>query len=178
MITIIFYGLDQFVVGQLSQEMTAGLAKLYEVKEDDINFVARENMVYHNGCEQTSWNVLIHVHAPMKVSVLQDFVKDYIFRMVGELAIHKTLEFYYYSQDNRYEEINPNYKRYLEDSALNIDIDNGEYQEKEEGEGEDDIYTGDAFEGHQDELDSMEEPYEDEEDECDCEECTCHHHHH
>ena len=39
MITITIYGLDQFVVGRLSREMTPNLAKLYEVSEDEILFV-------------------------------------------------------------------------------------------------------------------------------------------
>lgn len=146
MITVIFYGLDQFVVGRLSREMTPGLAKLYEVSEDDINFVAPNDMVFHNGVEQTSWNLIIHVHAPMKVSVLQDLVKDFIFKSIGELAINKSIEFYYFSQDNRYEDINAEYPRYLTDDNL-VDVDDEEdYRDKEEGEGEDDIYTGDIFE--------------------------------
>lgn len=158
MITLIFYGLDQFVVGQLSKEMTPGLAKLYEVKEDEINFVAPETMVFHNGVEQTSWNLLVHVHAPMKVSVLQDLVKEFIFKSIGELAIHKSLEFYYFSQDNRYVELNENYPRYLtEENSVDVESDE-DYRDKEEGEGEDDIYTGDIFE------------------ECDDDDCDCHHH--
>ena len=168
MITVIIYGLDQFVVGRLSRDLTPGLAKLYEVKEDDINFVAPSNMVFHAGVEQTSWNILIHVHAPMKVSVLQDLVKQFLFKSIGELAINKAIEFYYFSQDNRYEELNNEYPRYLTEDNM-VDSDEEEWMDKEEGEGEDDIYTGDIFEGIG----------EKEEDECDCddEECECHHHH-
>ena len=59
MITVFIYGLDQFVVGRLSREMTPNLAKLYEVSEDEIIFVAPENMVFHKGVEQTSWNIII-----------------------------------------------------------------------------------------------------------------------
>lgn len=174
MITIIIYGLDQFVVGDLSRNLTPGLAKLYEVKEDDINFVAPNNMVFHKGVEQTSWNVLIHVHAPMKVSVLQDLVKTYLLKSIGDLAIHKTVEFYYVSQDNRYEELNPNYKRYLEDDEVSVELEDEEWMDKEEGEGEDEIFTGDIFEDIE------------EKEECDCDDdcedgechCGCGHHHH
>ena len=74
MITVTIYGLDQFVVGRLSREMTPNLAKLYELSEDEILFVAPENMVFHNGVEQTSWNIIIHVHAPKKVAVPPDTV--------------------------------------------------------------------------------------------------------
>ena len=106
MITITIYGLDQFVVGRLSREMTPNLAKLYELSEDEILFVAPENMVFHNGVEQTSWNIIIHVHAPKKVAVLQDQVAHLILESIGDVAINKILEFYYYSQDDRYSKFN------------------------------------------------------------------------
>ena len=166
MVTIFIYGLDQFVVGRLSREMTKGLAKLYEMKEEDINFVAPNNMVFHNGVEQTSWNIIIHVHAPMKVSVLQDLVKQFIFKSIGELAIHKTIEFYYVSQDNRYEELNETYPRYLTEDNL-VDAEEEDWMDKEEGEGEDDIYTGDIFEDIEEKEDDC----------CDDPDCECHHHH-
>lgn len=144
MITLIVYGLDQFVVGELSKEMTPSLAKLYEVEEEDIVFIAPQNMVFHKGVEQTSWNVLVHIHAPMKVSVLQDQVSEFVLASIGDVAIHKTLEFYYYSQDNRFEKIDDSYPRFIADDNM-VDID-AEYDEDlEEGEEEDQIYTGDIF---------------------------------
>ena len=144
MITIIFYGLDQFVVGRLSRELTANVAKLYEVSEEEVIFIAPNDLIFHNGVEQTSWNLLIHVHAPMKVSVLQDQVSEFILASIGELAIHKTLEFYYYSQDNRFEKIDDSYPRFMSDDNL-VDIDAEYNEDLEEGEEEDQIYTGDIF---------------------------------
>lgn len=153
MITVTIYGLDQFVVGRLSAEMTPSLAKLYEVSEDEINFVAPENMVFHKGVEQTSWNVLIHVNAPMKVSVLQDDVARFILASIGDVAINKTLEFYYYSQDNRYVLNNEEYPRYItESNTVNYDDFEGDDDDccDDDCDCEDDdeeIYTGDIFEG-------------------------------
>ena len=144
MITVFIYGLDQFVVGRLSREMTPNLAKLYEVSEDEIIFVAPENMVFHKGVEQTSWNIIIHVHAPKKVSVLQDQVAKLILESIGDVAINKILEFYYYSEDNRYTKLNESYPRFSASDNL-VDIEEEDYEDMEEGEGEDDIYTGDIF---------------------------------
>ena len=144
MITVFIYGLDQFVVGRLSREMTPNLAKLYEVSEDEIIFVAPENMVFFKGVEQTSWNIIIHVHAPKKVSVLQDQVAKLILESIGDVAINKILEFYYYSEDNRYTKFNESYPRFITNDNL-VDIEEEDYENMEEGEGEDDIYTGDIF---------------------------------
>ena len=145
MITLIFYGLDQFVVGRLSRELTPLIAKLYEVEEDEVNFIAPNNMIFHKGTEQTSWNLLIHVHAPLKVSVLQKMMADLLLNGIGEVAIHKTVELYYYSQDNRFQNINENYPRFItEDNLVDVDTDHND-EDLEEGEGDDQIYTGDVF---------------------------------
>ena len=150
MITITFYGLDQFVVGQLSRELTPLVAKLYEVSEDDVLFIAPEAMVFHKGTEQTSWNILIQVNAPKKVSVLQDQMAQLMMHGIGEVAINVAVEFTYYSEDNRYQKLNENYPRFLTEDNL-VDVEGDEYPEDiEEGEEEDQIFTGDIFEGLED----------------------------
>lgn len=148
MITIILYGLDEFVVGRLSRELTPNIAKLYEVSEDEVIFVAPNNMVFHNGTEQTSWNLLIHVHAPMKVSVLQEQIATFLLNAIGDIAIHKTVEFYYYSQDNRYQKINKDYPRYItEENVVNMEEDYDECGDQCNLDDDDkEIFTGDIFE--------------------------------
>ena len=146
MITVTFYGLDQFVVGNLSRELTPLVAKLYEVKEDDVLFIAPEALVFHKGTEQTSWNILIHVNAPKKVSVLQDQMAQLMMHGIGEVAIHVTVEFYYYSEDDRYQKINNDYPRFITDDNL-VDLESEYNEDMEEGEEDDQIYTGDIFEG-------------------------------
>ena len=146
MVTIIFYGLDQFVVGRLSRELNSNIAKLYEVKEDEINFVAPNDLVFHNGVEQTSWNIIIHIHAPRRSALVQDEVAKYLLEAIGDIAIHKTIEFYYYQEENRYQKLNDQYPRYItEENLVDTDV---EYDENiEEGDDDDQIYTGDIFEG-------------------------------
>ena len=149
MITITIYGLDQFVVGNLSRELTPLVAKLYEVDEDEVNFIAPQAMVFHKGTEQTSWNILIRVNAPKKVSVLQDQMAELMLHGIGEVAIHVNVEFTYYSQDDRYTKINPSYPRDMSEENL-VGIDDEYPEDIEEGEGDDELYTGDIFEGLRD----------------------------
>ena len=144
MITVTIYGLDQFVVGRLSREMTPNLAKLYELSEDEIIFVAPENMVFHNGVEQTSWNIIIHVHAPKRAALVEEQVAKFILETIGDVAINKVIEFYYYSEDNRYTKLNESYPRFIAADNL-VDIEEENYEDMEEGEGEDNIFTGDIF---------------------------------
>lgn len=148
MITLTFYGLDQFVVGRLSKVLTPNIAKLYEVSEDEVNFFSPNMMVFHNGVEQTSWNVSIHVTAPLKVKVLQEQAAKVILAGIGDVAINLEVLFNYYSQDDRYTKINEVYPRYItEDNLVSYDEDEYADEEIQEGEGEDELYTGDIFEG-------------------------------
>ena len=146
MITVTIYGLDQFVVGNLSRELTPLVAKLYEVDEDEVLFIATEAMVFHKGTEQTSWNILIRVNAPKKVYVLQDQMAQLMMHGIGEVAIHVIVEFTYYSQDDRYQKINPDYPRFISDENL-VDAENDYPEDIEEGEEDDQVYTGDIFKG-------------------------------
>lgn len=145
MITLTVYGLDPYVVGHLSQEMTPNLAQLYEVSEDEINFVAPNNMVFHKGVDQTSWNTIIRVNLPKKLLVLQDQAAEIIMQMVQGPTINVAVEFYYYSQDNRYEKLNNEYPRFITDDNL-VDVEDYDESVYVEGEGEDEVYTGDIFE--------------------------------
>lgn len=148
MIAIEIHGLDQFVVGTLSRELTPNIAKLYEVDEEDVIFVSPQSMVFHKGVEQTSWNILIKVSAPKKVSVLEDQMSQLLMHGIGDVAIHVTVLFEYYSVDNRYQKINPDYPRYITEANL-VDVSEDEYvdEDSESGEEDDEIYTGDIFEG-------------------------------
>ena len=145
MITLTLYGLDQFVVGRLSREMTSALADVYECDKDEILFVAPEAMVFHNGVEQTSWNAIVRVDAPKKLAVLQEDVARVIMQLVNGPTIHVQVVFNYFSQDNFYESINDDYPRYIEEkNIVEVDYDDSDVN-IEEGEGDDQIFTGDIF---------------------------------
>ena len=144
MISLTVYGLDQFVVGKLSREMTSALADLYECDKEEILFIAPENMVFHNGVEQTSWNALVKVDAPKKVSILQEDAARLIMNMVKGPTIHVQVVFNYFSQDNFYENLNDDYPRYIENENL-VNFDEDYDENIEEGEGDDQIFTGDIF---------------------------------
>lgn len=145
MINVFIYGLDQFLVGDLSTEVTPLLAKLYEVSEDDVNFIATNNMVFHKGVEQTSWRTLIRVEAPEECEKVQKQASEVLIHCLDEIAIHVEVVFTYYCRHDRFVKINPDYPNYLtEENTVNIDT---EYDENmKEGDGDDEIYTGDIFE--------------------------------
>ncbi len=137
MVNVILYGVDQFVAAELSKEMLEGLANLYEIREDDVIFTCPDNAIYHKGIDQTSWNVVVYVDAPMKAKVLQHDVEKYICAMLQDLAIHITIRFSYYSSDDLFVKINATYPRYL-DTSNTVEIEEQEDDEQE-------IFDGNIF---------------------------------
>ena len=146
MISVFVYGLDQFLVGDLSIALGRDLAKVYEVDEDDVNFVAPNTMVFHKRAEQTSWRVIVEVNVPKKLEVLQEEAKKVIVHHIKQIAIHIEILFKYYLSDHHSLEVNDDYPLYLEEQN-DIEVDTEYPDDIEEGEGEDQIYTGDMFEG-------------------------------
>ena len=144
MVTVNIYGLDQFLVGELSKKITRDFAKIYEMDEDEIHFIATNNMVFHNGEEQTSWRVFVEVNAPMKVEVLQDQAASILSHYLKEIAIHVEILFKYYSADHYVKRLNDEYPLFLEDKNI-VNFEETYTEDMEEGEGEDEIFTGDIF---------------------------------
>lgn len=145
MINIFVYGLDQFVVGDVSRELTPLVAKLYEVEEDEVNFIAPNDMVFHNGVEQTSWRVIMEVRAPEEFDKFQNQAKDLLMHYISGVAVHVEVTFIYYGYHDHFVKLNPEYPRYLTEEDREEDEVYSE--EMEEGEEDDQIYTGDMFAG-------------------------------
>lgn len=147
MVTVYIYGIDQFVVGDLSKELTPLLANVYETSEDEVNFVAPNSMVFHNGVEQTSWKAIVKVEAPEEMERVQKQVFDLLSHTLKEVAIHVLVSFSYQCRHDVFEYTNKDYPLYLTEENQ-VDIQQENYDELVEGEGDDEIYTGDIFEEH------------------------------
>ncbi len=138
MITISILGLDQYMVGTYSQENTKKIANLYEAQTSEINFYAPNSFYFHEGVDQTSWNVLVRIHAPLECATLEDKMTAYLFKTLNKMAIHISVEYFYYDKIHRHSFINPDYPRFItEQNAVVVD-------EPSEADDED-VYYGDIF---------------------------------
>jgi hypothetical protein len=169
MITISLLGLDQYVVGHYSKDHTANLANLFETSPDDVNFYAPDAMVFHDGVEQTSWNTIVIVTAPHRCEAVEAKVADYLIQTLSEFTINLEVEFEYFEESHHYQHVNGAYPRFIkEDNLVNVEGTTGdEMDDTDEDDSEPDprdradldpndpnqIFLGDAFASHQDELD-------------------------
>ena len=65
---------------------------------------------------------------------------------ISQVAIHVEVVFRYFSVDNYHKSINPDYPLFLEDKNL-VNFEEEYDEDMEEGEGDDEIFTGDIFAG-------------------------------
>ena len=145
MITISIIGLDPYLVRQISKEMSAKIADIYETTVDNINFYSPECLFIHNGVEQNTWNVLVKVNAPLKVKVMERDAAKIIHEFVKDACVNMAIEFYYYSQDNRYEYIDKNHPRFMTE-------ENTVVEEDESLEDDEEPYLGDIFENFEEKI--------------------------
>ena len=148
MITIKVYGIDPYLLNDLSRDMTSKLANLYEISKDEINFFAPECLYVHDGVDQNTYSILVEVHAPKKVSVLEEDAYKIIENYIKNVTVHLECIFYYFSIDNYHKFENEDYPRYM-DEENSVDF----YEEsEEETTSNEDIYLGNAFEGFEEKL--------------------------
>ncbi len=161
MITIQILGLDQFVVGRYSREQTGNLAQLFHCGEDDVSFYAPNAMMFHNGVEQTSWNVLVIVLAPARFAEHEKAVADHIGKTLNQVALNIEVVFRYFDEASRYVYRNTEYPPFITSEEIrprggtmrfgDLPEDEEYEEEPEEGdseeEGEEEVYLGNAFEG-------------------------------
>lgn len=174
MITIAVLGLDQYVVGHYSKEHTENLANLLEVEEDEINFYAPQSVIFHRGVEQTSWNTLIIVSLPERLAVLEEKVATYLLNTFTNFTINLEIEFQYFHEGHRYQKINSDFPRFIQEEQLEKEANllreaeeeahkDADLLDDEDDEDEIDInnpeelYLGNVFAGHEEELEAKAE---------------------
>ncbi len=156
MILISIFGLDQFVVGKYSSEHTENLALAFECSEDEINFYAPYSMIFHKGVEQTSWNSLVVVSLEEKYRPFEEKAVDYIFKTLKDFCIHIEIRFDYHANGSAYKLINDDYPLYLTEN--NIVEAEEETFEEDNLPNDDELYTGNVFEGMEDKLEKALNP--------------------
>ena len=167
MITLEIIGLDQYTVGRYSKDHTKNIANLFETSEDNISFYAPNAYYFHNGIDQTSWNVVVRISAPHRFEIFQDKVADYLHKTLKDFAINIAIECHYYEDGNRFEFHNEEYPLFIKSENV-VNVEEGELKEGEE------LYEGNIFENFEEQLEEIYhgEAAHDEH------ECHCHDHDH
>lgn len=145
MITITILGIDPYLGRQLSRELTGKLAEIYDVDNEKIFFNVPESFFLWNGVEQNSWNILVRVNAPSRYEDCQDDVAMILGEYMKNVAIHSSVEFYYYREENRYEFVDDSHPKFMTEKNVVYDDGFEEEDEYDEGENSEEPYLGNIF---------------------------------
>ena len=147
MIKIEISGVDPYLIMGYSKDHTTNLANLFEVGEEEIMFVGHDVLPVYKGVDQTSWNAVVHVYLQEKYEPVEKLAAKYLLNTLNELSVHVNLDFIYLHAHAEYAYVNDAYPRFLDEKHAK------EMEEEEEGEVE--IFEGNIFEGHEEELDRI-----------------------
>lgn len=145
MVLISIYGLDRYCIGGYSKEHTSAIADLLECDKDEINFYCSEHYFFHEGVDQTSWNVLVVIKLDKKYTPLVDNLNEYIFKTLALFGIHITIKYEFMDNDYTFTHINDEYPRFITSSNIVNVEDEEEDEEDIDVTDEEKVFTGNIF---------------------------------
>ncbi len=147
MVLVEVFGIDPYSLRQVSKDLTPKLSEVCEVSKDEINFYGTEGLLVHDGVEQNTWNIVIKVVLLRRLQVIQKEISKLLVEYFKDIAIHVTVIYSYYLQEEKYVYKNEEYPLFL--TEKNIVEEDDEF---EDDDNIDDIYTGDAFKDFKDKV--------------------------
>lgn len=145
MVNINIYGIDPYLLYQLSRDITSQLASIYEIEEKDITFFAPEGLLVHSGADQNNYNINVIVNAPRKVQVLQKEATKILVAYLSKVVVNIDIIYSYYLMEERETHIVNNYPLFIcEKNSVDI--------EENENENFENLYDGDIFASIKDKL--------------------------
>ncbi len=175
MITLTFYGLNMYALGDLSPSLSLRLSKVLNVQENLISLRVVESMIFYKGIDQNTWEVMVDIRLNETMKKLEQEIVKIIQDVLKEQTIHLTCDFTYVSSHSRIQIISQDYPRFItEDNQVVVSQTHEKTSE---------IYTGNIFQNVQEKLDQSAKLFDNEQEEQTCHcgkhegQCDCGHTH-
>lgn len=144
MIILTLKGADVYLAGEIERAIIPGLSKIYRVSENELIVHATDGYLYHDGMDQTSFNLLVKVECAEKYENFENDSANYILKVMSNYAVHTRVYFTYFKNDSMYERINEEYPLFVNSSNV-VDFE-------QENEADVEVYDGNIFEEYEDVL--------------------------
>lgn len=175
MINVTLKGIDIYLGGEFDRKIHAKLASLFEVPSVEIITTVSESLVYHQGVDQTTYQLVIKFELSKRYQPFEKQVAEFVLDASKDFSVHTLCYFVYIDEDHIYERIDEDYPRFMNEKNV-VGYEDEEDEEKEEDV---EVFTGNIFQNFD------EHHHHCEGDECDCEDgdycdcgCDCGHDHH
>jgi hypothetical protein len=162
MITLTFYGLNMYALGDLSSVLLNRLSQTLKIEEKLITLRAIESMIFYKGIDQNTWEVMVDIRMLESMKQHEQKIMQLLQDVLKEQTIHLTCDFIYVKESSRVQFISNDYPRYITDDNQVIV---GHTHEKTT-----DVFTGNIFQNVQDKLNQTATLFENEQEE---HTCTC-----
>ena len=150
MIFIKLYGADQYIGMENSEKIENYLRKECDIK-DDICFICTSSYLVHAGQEQTSFQALCEVLAPVDLKPLRDKISKGLIKGLKEVTVHSHIAFRWFDREDMVDCIDHDYPDYMtKDNMVQAqNPDESQEPQEEEDPSEDsenpNIYFGNIF---------------------------------
>lgn len=142
MINVVLKGVDEFLGSSVAKVISPEIANILNVSQDDVIVTCLHSIIYHNGIDQTSYNMLLTFELEEQYRSLEQKLVDYIFSVSRNFSVHCHINFSYLSRKT-YSYIDNNYPLFVTESNEVV---------IEENDSEDEIYLGDMFVDFEDKI--------------------------
>ncbi|MEY3431917.1 MAG: hypothetical protein RIS53_815 [Bacillota bacterium] len=145
------FGLDKYVVANLSRELQKPIIQLTKIDENNLFFSVHETLLFHAGVDQNAWHTFIKISMPDTLAPFQEGLRSIINKALKDQTIHIHYEFVLQNVNSVFTFIQKNYPLFVNES------NQIKAQQIEEDETEDkvEIYHGNIFAGKETELDKL-----------------------
>jgi hypothetical protein len=144
-----FFGLDMYIVSELSPKIETKLSTLLKVNKDEIIITATEATILHQGVDQNAWQTIIRFKLMKNLQPLQSTIAEEVYKIIKAHTIHVSMTFEYMEAFHEVNFIAKDYPRFVtETNQVNLVQD--------EGPTNQDIFHGNAFAPHQSTIDTIE----------------------
>jgi hypothetical protein len=106
-------GLDVFNVSLISKKIHRQVVELYNCQDNELIIYGSEGFIFVHGIDQSSWDLLVRVVAPNKYKEKEKEMATFLLNYLQKIVIHRTVEFIYYDEKNRYQVIDKDYPRFI-----------------------------------------------------------------
>jgi hypothetical protein len=154
-----FFGLDMYIVSELSPMIENRIATLLKLNKDDIIVTATEATLLHQGVDQNAWQTIIRFRLLRTLQPLQKTIADEVYKIIKPHTIHVSMTFEYMETFHEVNYIAKDYPRFVTETNQ-VDMVTSESTPTQ------DIFNGNAFAPHQSKIDKIEA-------ESDCENGIC-----
>lgn len=148
MVNIITKGMDPFLAFEFDKKVSKKIAKLLKINDNDVNVIALESMIIHDGVDQSSMHLMVEVEFEKKYDKYEEEIFKIIKDVSKEFTIHLHVYFKYLEKEHCYENLDHQYPLYL-DETNTVDVEETEVEDESIN-----IYDGNAFEKYESVFDT------------------------